>query len=77
VEGRDCIYYVLILPVSGSLYPNLQEAVDIALAKAPQANALANAALYSDLRTAILISEVCFRVEGDAVKVGQQAPAGP
>jgi len=77
VEGKDCIRLFLFLPVSGSLTPNLQEAVDRALAQAPRANALSNAALYQDFSTTIVVTDVCFRVKGDAVKLAPPATPGP
>jgi hypothetical protein len=46
VEGSDCIYFVLGLPVSGSLIPNLQEAEDRAIAQSPDGNAMEDIALY-------------------------------
>ncbi len=76
VEGRDCIYFVLGLPVSGSLVPNLQEAEDRAIAQSPEGNAMQDLALYVDQTWYVLVTEVCYRVRGDVVKFAQQAPSG-
>jgi hypothetical protein len=76
VEGTDCIYTVLGLPVSGSLVPNLQEAIDRAMAQLPEGDAMANVALYDDPTFYILGSSECFRVKGDVVKIAQTPGAG-
>ena len=75
VEGRDCIYYLLGIPISGSLVPNLQEAEDRAIAQSPDGNAMQDLALYMDQTWYVLVTEVCFRVRGDVVKIAQQAPS--
>lgn len=72
VEGSDCIYFLLGLPVSGSFYPNLQEAEDQALAHVPEGDALENAVLYNDRWTTIVYGSSCYRITGDAVKIAQQ-----
>ena len=74
VEGEDCIYFVLGLPVSGSLIPNLQEAEDRAIAQSPEGNAMQDIALYEDQTWFLVGSSVCYRVRGDIVKIAQQAP---
>jgi hypothetical protein len=74
VEGRDCIYFVLGLPVSGSLIPNLQEAEDRAIAQSPEGNAMQDIALYMDQTWFVVGSELCYRVRGDIVRIAQQAP---
>ncbi|MGH7815442.1 MAG: hypothetical protein ACREQI_15750 [Candidatus Binataceae bacterium] len=76
VEGSDCIYFVLGIPVTGSLVPNLQEAEDRALAKAPEGDAMANVALYLDPTWFLIGSSECYRVKGDVVKIAQQPSAG-
>ncbi len=75
VEGRDCIYFVLGLPVSGSLIPNLQEAEDRAIAQSPEGNAMQDIALYMDQTWFVVGSSVCYRVRGDIVRIAQQAPS--
>jgi hypothetical protein len=77
VEGSDCIYFVLGLPVSGSLIPNLQEAEDRAIAQSPEGNAMQDIALYEDQTWFLVGSSVCYRVRGDIVRVAQQAPSAP
>jgi hypothetical protein len=73
VEGEDCIYFVLGLPVSGSLIPNLQEAEDNALAQSPEGNAMQDVALYIDQTWFVVGSSVCYRVRGDVVRIAQPA----
>ncbi len=79
VEGRDCIYIVLGIPVSGSLRPNLQEAEDRAIAQSSEGNAtgdgMQNIALYSDVTSFIIGNQICYRVRGDIVQVAQQTPS--
>jgi len=75
VEGSDCIYFILGLPVSGSLIPNLQEAEDQALARSPEGNAMQDVALYMDQTWFLVGSSVCYRVRGDIVKIAQQTPS--
>ena len=65
VEGRDCMYTLVFLPL-GSLNPNLEEAVDRALAEVPEANVLTDIAIYEDRVTTLLINQRCLRVKGDA-----------
>lgn len=74
VEGSDCIYFVLGLPVSGSLIPNLQEAEDRAIALSPEGNAMQDVALYLDQTWFLVGSSVCYRVRGDIVRIARQAP---
>ncbi|SRR5713101_2445744 len=68
VEGSDCVYFVFGIPVSGSLFPNLQEAVDNALAQDPEGDALENVVIYRDREP----FTACIRVKGDVVHI-----AGP
>jgi hypothetical protein len=71
VEGSDCILFVMGLPVSGSLVPNLQEAEDQALAQVPEGDAMENVALYLDTMNLILLQTDCFRIKGDVVAIGE------
>jgi hypothetical protein len=75
VEGEDCIYFVLGIPVSGSLIPNLQEAEDQAIAQSPEGNAMQDVALYIDQTSFIVGNSVCYRVRGDIVKIAQPVPS--
>jgi hypothetical protein len=68
VEGSDCVYFAFGMPVSGSLAPDLREAVDNALAEAPEGDALENVVIYRDTAP----FSVCLRVKGDVVRI-----AGP
>lgn len=65
VEGRDCTYSLLFLPL-GSLNPNIEEAVDRALAKVADANVLTDVAIYNDAVITLLFNRSCLRVKGDA-----------
>jgi len=75
VEGRDCIYFLLGIPVSGSLIPNLQEAEDRAIAQSPEGNAMQDLALYMDQTWYVVVTQTCYRVRGDVVRIAQQAPS--
>lgn len=68
VEGEDCVKFVLFIPF-GSLEPNVQEAADNALTKAPTANMLTNVVLYAEPVFTLLYNQVCLKIKGDAVKV--------
>lgn len=72
VEGSDCIYSVMGIPVSGSFFPNLEEAEDQALARVPEGDALENAVLYNDRWTILVFGSSCYRIKGDAVKIAEQ-----
>ena len=65
VEGKDCVTYLLGLIPLGSFNPNLEEAVDDAMAKVPDGNVMTNAVTYVDSWTAILVAQNCYRVKGD------------
>lgn len=64
VEGEDCVHLLLFLPL-GSLNPNLQEAMDNALAKVPEANAMSDLAVYNDTVFTLIYNRTCLRVRGD------------
>jgi hypothetical protein len=70
VEGRDCVHWILFIPV-GSLIPNIEEAVDRALEKVPEGNAMANVALYQDPFFTYIYNRSCIRVKGDVVKASE------
>jgi len=65
VEGKDCVYRLLGLIPLGSWIPNVEEAMDDALASVPDGNILTDVAIYSDFFTAIIVSQQCLRVKGD------------
>lgn len=65
VEGKDCVYWLLGLLPLGSLIPNVEEAMDEAMAKVPNGNVLTDVAIYRDDFTFILVSQSCLRVKGD------------
>ena len=67
VEGRDCVHMLLFIPL-GSLTPNIEEAVDRALEKVPEGNAMTNVALYQDPLFTYIYNRMCVRVKGDVVR---------
>ena len=68
VEARDCVNLLLFIPL-GSLVPNVEEAMDRALAQAPEANVLMDVATYSDQLFTYFFNRTCVRVKGDAGKL--------
>ncbi len=81
VEGSDCLYFLLFVPVSGSLEPNVEEAVDRALATQEGAgNAMTNVALYLDTAgLPPIFWQTCYRVKGEVVQltpVSRTEPGG-
>lgn len=66
VHGEDCMYQVLIFPV-GKLNPNIQDAMDNALAKAPEANALSDVRIHQTLLSLPLFTKICYELEGKPV----------
>ena len=66
VRGEDCARSVLFIPW-GSLNPNVQDAVDAAVAEAPGADMLTNAVVHDDLFVTVFYNSNCIRVDGDAV----------
>ncbi len=66
LEGEDCEIRLLgLLPVSGSLFPSLEEAMDRALEQVPEGNVMTSIAVYSDVLNLFLVTQVCTRVKGD------------
>lgn len=61
------ILYVLYVIALGSVSPNIDEAIDRAIAQAPGANALVNVSVRQDLFLTGLVNIACVRVTGDAV----------
>lgn len=67
VHGEDCMYQVLIFPV-GKLNPNIQDAMDDALAKAPEANTLSDVKIHqTSLLLPPLFCKICYELEGKPV----------
>ncbi len=67
--GKDCMWSLLGMIPLGKLNPNVEAAMNSALEQAPEANALTNVNIYQDVLFALVVTELCFRVEGDAVKI--------
>ena len=65
VEGKDCSTRLLGLIPIDKFIPNLEDAVDEAMAEVPSGNTMTNAAIYIDSWTAIVVAQQCYRVRGD------------
>lgn len=64
VEGKDCVNMILFIPL-GSLAPNVEEAMDQALAQVPGGNIMTDVAIYQDTIFTYLFNQTCLRVKGD------------
>ena len=64
VEGEDCANSFIIIPL-GSIQPNIEEAMDRAMAKVPEGNLMTNVALYQDTLFTFIFNQTCLRVKGD------------
>ncbi len=67
VSGEDCTHLILFIPVSGSLNPSLQEAVDRAVAQVPNGDMMTNVTVYRDILFTEIYTRECVRVDGDVV----------
>ncbi len=67
VEGSDCVYFLFGIPVSGSWFPNVREAMDNALAH-QQGDALENVVVYMDNGP----GAYCVRVKGEVVRLASE-----
>ena len=65
VEGKDCAYRLLFFIPLGSIVPNAEEAMDLAMEKVPEGNVMTNVAIYNDVVNLIVFSQTCLRVKGD------------
>ena len=65
VEGKHCATRLLGLIPLGSFLPNLEEAVDDAMAQVPDGNTMTNVVTYVNVWTAIIVNQQCYRVKGD------------
>lgn len=64
VHGEDCMHQVFIFPV-GKLNPNIQDAMDNALAKAPEANALRDVRIHQTFFSfPLLFTKICYELGG-------------
>jgi hypothetical protein len=68
VEGKDCVYRLILIPF-GALVPNLEEAMDRALAKVPEGNVMTDVAIYNDVVSTLIFNQQCLRVKGDVGKI--------
>lgn len=67
--GKDCAWYFLSIPLG---VPNMEEAIDRAIeAAGTEYNALVDGVVYSKGWTAIIVSQVCYQVEGTPVATGK------
>ena len=63
--GKDCAWYFLSIPLG---VPNMKEAIDRAIESAgTEYDALIDGVLYSKGWSALLVSQVCYEVEGTPV----------
>ena len=67
VEGEECLSQILIIPL-GTTNPTIDGAIDAALAKAPDADALVDASVHTDLIFTLLYNRSCVRIKGDAIR---------
>lgn len=67
VTGKDCSYMILFIP-AGTMNPTIDGAIDDALEKVPEADALVNASIHNDLVYALLYASNCIRVEGTPIR---------
>jgi hypothetical protein len=68
VEGRDCVYTLLFIPIGG-LVPNVEEAMDRAMDQVPEGNVMTNVAIYNDLIFTYIFNQQCTRVRGEVGKL--------
>jgi hypothetical protein len=73
VEGKECLAQILIIPL-GTTNPTIDGAIDAALEKAPGADALVNASIYTDLIFTFFFNQSCVRINGDAIRTRPSAP---
>lgn len=66
VSGENCVDEILFIPL-GTLNPNLQDAIDDAVAKVPNGDMMTNLTVHEDLLISILFNQRCVRVNGDVV----------
>jgi PBP1b-binding outer membrane lipoprotein LpoB len=70
VTGEDCVNMILFVPI-GTLNPNLQDAVDRAVAKVPNGDMMTNVTAYTDFLFTLVYNRRCVRVVGDVVDTDQ------
>jgi hypothetical protein len=68
IEGKDCAYQLLSLIPIGTLNPTMDGALDEALAKVEDADALTDASFYNDILITLIFNSNCIRVEGTAIR---------
>ena len=73
VTGRSCRHSFglinLIQLQSGNTPPNIDEAIQDALAKTPKSNALVNAKIKTRHTYAVIYGQTCFEIEGRPTKL--------
>ena len=65
VEGRDCAYWLFSIIPLGSFVPNMEEAMDRAMGKVPQANLMTDIAIYRQTVFTLILNTFCVEVKGD------------
>jgi hypothetical protein len=69
VEGEDCVYGVLMLPISGRVEPSLEAAVENAMARAPGSQLMVGVEISERRFTTLLFDRICLRVHGNAARL--------
>jgi hypothetical protein len=69
VEGEDCVYGVLLLPISGRVQPSLQFALEDAMARAPGSQSMVDVEISERRFTTLLFDSICLRVRGNAARL--------
>ncbi len=67
IEGKDCSYRIFFFIPVGIMNPSMDGAVDDALAKVEDADALVDASFFWDRLILLLYNHSCIRVEGTAI----------
>ncbi len=67
VEASHCVYFVMGVPIIGSLAPDKQAAEDSARAQVPEGHSVTNLAYTAEETSYIAVKSSCARVTGDVV----------
>jgi len=68
VSGKDCAYSLLSIIPLGTLNPTIDGAIDDALSRVLDADALTDASIFNDILIAFIFNSNCIRVEGTAIR---------
>ena len=67
IEGKDCANMFLFIPI-GVLNPSIEGALDDALEKVPEADAMVDATIHQTTLFTLLFNQNCFRIKGSPIK---------